>query len=239
MNIFFFLMVIPYLTFVIFILTTLLITIIREEKSCRNLLSTCILHFAEVVYTIIGPIIGFMRFDQFQPDIPFAKQDVLTIILLVITSSASFWLARLTSKTGNATIRIITSVGLLQGIVLCAITSIHFIPYLLNGLMFPALGFELLSPVIVFVLLCREFYFYNRMEFNLNELLPYRQELGFIPIPLKIFQLLIFQRCLVYGVLLVPVIVAQVLLAYGCGQDIDALVKAFTNSHGFTFSIHN
>jgi hypothetical protein len=228
-----------YSSFVITIFVTASATIIRGEKGCQYIFSTSLLLFAEIVYTIIGPIIGFMRYDQFQPDIPFAKHDVLIIILLVITSSASFWLAKLTNKCSNALVRIIISVGLLQGIVLCAVTSIHFLPFFGNGLMFPWLGFELLSPLIALILLSRELYFCNKMEFNLNELLPYRQELGFIPIPLKIVQLPIFQRLFVYGAMLIPVIIIQVLFAYGCGQNIDSLIKAFTHSHGFTFSMNN
>lgn len=233
------LIAVSYPVFLLFVIITATVTIIRGEKECRNIFSTGVLVFSEIIYTIVGPVIGFMRFDQFGSDIPFSKQHVFTVILFVITSSASFWFARLTAKTANPMIRIIASVGLLQGIILCAVTTIHFLPFIPDGLMFPALGFELLSPFIALILLSREFYFYNKMELDLNELLPYRQELGFIPIPLKLLQLPIFQRCIIYGILLVPVIIAQVLLAYGCGQDIDALIKAFTHSHGFIFSMRN
>ncbi|MGZ6519973.1 MAG: hypothetical protein ACXVED_20515 [Bacteroidia bacterium] len=228
-----------YSVFIIYILATALATIVRGKKEYRNPFSTLAILFSEVVFTIVGPIIGFMRFDQFQPDIPFAKQHVLTIILFVITSSGAFWLARFTEKTFNPLIRIIVSVGLLQGIILCAFTTIHFLPFIPNGLMFPTIGFELLSPLVAFVLLFRAFYFYNKLEFDLSELLPYRRELGFIPIPFKIFQLPIFQRCFVYAILLIPAVIVQVMLAYGCGQDIDALIKAFTHSYGFTFSTNN
>jgi hypothetical protein len=230
------LITLTYTVFVIYILATALITVVKGREECRNLFSTLAILFSEIVFTIVGPVIGFLRFDQFQPDIPFAKQHVLTIILLVISSSGAFWLARFTNKTANPLVRIIISVGLLQGIILCAFTTIHFLPFIPNGLMFPTIGFELLSPLVAFVLLFRAFYFYNKMELDLSELLPYREELGFIPIPLSIFQLPIFQRCFVYAVLLIPAVIAQVTLAYGCGQDIDALIKAFTHSHGFTFS---
>jgi uncharacterized protein DUF6688 len=231
--------IIGYLSFVIFCIVTPLITIGRKEKSCRNNFSGGLLIFSEIIYTIIGPIIGFIRFDEFRPDIPFSKQHVLIIILMVIVSSASFWLAKLTAKTLNPVVRIIISVGLLQGLVLCAVTTIHFLPFIPNGIMFPALGFELLSPLIAFVLLLREFYFYNRMEVDLDELLPYRKELGFVPLPLQIIQQPLSYRLLIYGGLLIPVVILQVLMAFGCGQDIDALIKAYTHSHGFIFSIRN
>ncbi|MBA3971446.1 MAG: hypothetical protein H0X46_04770 [Bacteroidetes bacterium] len=230
---------IGYLFFVIYCIATPLITLFRKEKACRSAFSGGALIFSEIIYTVIGPVIGFIRFDEFRPDIPFSKPHVLIIILMVITSSLSFWIAKLTVNTPNPVVRILISVGLLQGLVLCAITTIHFIPFIPNGIMFPVLGFELLSPLIAFVLLLREFYFFNRMEINLNELLPYRKELGFIPLPFQVMQLPGFTRALVYGALLVPFVALHVLLAYGCGQDIDALIKAFTHSHGFIFSLKN
>jgi hypothetical protein len=208
----------------------------NTEKRYRNNFTMIILVIAEVLYTIIGPIIGFIRFDEFGGDIPFAKQHVLTIILLVIASSASFWLARLAGKVHNPWIRIITSIGLLQGIVLCAFTAVHFIEFIPNGIIYPTLGFELLSPLIVLILLCRELYLYNAFQYNLEELLPYRQELGFIPLPLKIVTAPFFNRTVIYGALLIPLVIAQILFAYACGQDLDAIIKAFTHSHGFIFS---
>lgn len=232
-------MIIGYLFFVVFCIITPLITIFRKEKACRHAFSRYVLFFSEIIYTIIGPIIGFMRFDKFGPDIPFAKHHVLIIILLVITSSGAFWLAKLTEKTKNPYVRILISAGLLQGLLLCGITTIHFIPYIPNGIMFPVLGFELLSPLVAFVFLFREFYFYNRVETDLDELLPYRKELGFVPLPFKILHQPIFKRLMIYSVLLIPAIVLQMLFAYGCGQDIDALIKAYTHSQGFIFSIRN
>ena len=231
--------IIGYLFFAAFSFITPIVTMARGEKDCKHKFSAAVLFFSEIVYTIIGPVIGFMRFDQFGADIPFAKQHVLVIILLVISSSASFWFAKLTTGTTNPFIRIIVSIGMLQGIILCAVTTIHFLPFMPNGIVFPTMGFELLSPLIAFIMLLREFYFYNRTELNLTELLPYREELGFVPIPFKILQLSLFNRCLVYGAFLIPVVTVHVLFAYGCGQDIDSLVKAFTHSHGFIFSMHN
>lgn len=233
-----FLMVIAgYLVFVIFVITTLLMIFFRSEKRCRNLFSEAVIIFAEILFTIIGPIIGFIRFDEFGPDIPFAKEHVLVVILLVISSSAFYWIARFTNRVTNPLVRIMVSVGLLQGIVLCFFTSIHFIAYFPMGLIYPTLGFELLSPLVALLLLSREFYFYNKTEFNYDEHLPYRKELGFVPIPLKIMQFSFFTRLLIFGTLMIPMVIIQVAFAYGLGQDIDALIKAFTHSHGFIFSM--
>lgn len=225
-----------YVAYGIFFLITLFKTIKSGERRPQDAFSDLMMVGTEVVYTIIGPIIGFMRFDAFGPEIPFAKQHVLIIILLVIVGSLSFWIARFTSKASNPIIRILVSVGLLQGIVLCFITSIHFLTFIPLGIIYPIYGFELLSPVFALFLLIREFYFYNKTEFNYDDALPYRQELGFVPIPFKIIQAPVFTRIVIYGAMLIPLVVVQMLFAYGCGQDIDSIVKAFTHSVGFVFS---
>ncbi|CAN5460891.1 hypothetical protein BH10BAC1_BH10BAC1_09560 [soil metagenome] len=228
--------VLVYVIFGLFFLMTYFLTLRNGERKCRNSVSEFIMVFTEVIYTIIGPIIGFLRYDAYGPETPFAKQHVLTVILFVIVSSLSFWIARITSKTANPILRIIVSVGLLQGIVLCFITTIHFLAFIPLGIIYPILGFELLSPVFALLLLSRELYFYNKAVFNYDDAMPYRQELGFTPIPVKIIQAPFIPRMTIYGVLLIILIIFQMFLAFGCGQDIAAIVKAFTHSRGFIFS---
>lgn len=235
MEIFFFFAIL-YLAYGLFFLITLMLSIKRGGRKPINSFSEIMMVITEVIFTIIGPIIGFMRFDEYGPEIPFAKQHVLTVILFVIVASLSFWIARFTSKTANPFLRVLVSVGILQGIIFCAITSIHFITFIPLGIIYPFMGFELLSPVFALFLLIREFYFYNKTEFNYDDALPYRQELGFVPIPFKIIQAPVFTRIVIYGAMLIPLVVVQMLFAYGCGQDIDSIVKAFTHSVGFVFS---
>jgi hypothetical protein len=235
----FFLLGFPYIAFVLFAIITIIMTLSRGEKNVRSRFSAGLLIFSEVLFTIIGPAIGFYRFDEFQPEIPFAKQHVLSIILLVLVSASSFWIARFVQKTNNAIVRIVLSVGLLQGIVLCFITSIHFLAFLPLGIIFPFAGFELLSPVVAFFILLREFYFLNKVELDLPELLPYRAELGFIPLPYQILKQPLSKRLLVYGLLMILLLLVEVLLAFGVGQDIDSILKAFTHSVGFIFSHSN
>lgn len=235
MEIFFFFAIL-YLAYGLFFLITLMLSIKRGGRKPINSFSEIMMVITEVIFTIIGTIIGFMRFDEYGPEIPFAKQHVLTVILFVIVASLSFWIARFTSKTANPFLRVLVSVGILQGIIFCAITSIHFITFIPLGIIYPFMGFELLSPVFALFLLIREFYFYNKTEFNYDDALPYRQELGFVPIPFKIIQAPVFTRIVIYGAMLIPLVVVQMLFAYGCGQDIDSIVKAFTHSVGFVFS---
>ena len=232
----FFMFGILYAAYGIFFLITLFKTIKSGERRPKDSFSKLMITFTEVVYTVVGPAIGFMRFDSFGHETPFAKQHVLTVILFVIIGSASFWLARFSSKISNPIFRILVSVGLLQGIVICLFTSIHFLTFIPLGLIYPIYGFELLSPVFALFLLIREFLFFNKTEFNYDDALPYRQELGFVAIPVQIIQAQIYTRLVIYGALLIPLISIQILLAFGCGQEIDAIVKAFTHSVGFVFS---
>ena len=122
----FLLFAIIYAVYTLFFLTIFSITLWRGERNSKTSFSQIVMLISEIVYTIIGPIIGFARFDEYGPEIPFAKEHILIIILLVIVSSASFWLARLTKKSENPILRILLSVGMLQGIVLCFVTTIHF-----------------------------------------------------------------------------------------------------------------
>ncbi|MBL0329440.1 MAG: hypothetical protein IPP64_08505 [Bacteroidetes bacterium] len=225
-----------YAFFMVFFLVFFFIGISKNDQQTKSKFSTAVLLFSEIIYTIIGPIIGFARFDMYGPEIPFAKNHVLIIILLVIVASASFWVARLYSKTENPILRIIVSAGMLQGILLCAITTIHFLEFIPLGMMYPFMGFELLSPLFALLILSREFYVYNKKEFDLEDALPYRQEFGMIPIPLKILQTPFLQRIVIYLILLLPFVFLQMLLTFGCGQELDAILKAFTDSVGFVFS---
>lgn len=236
MGIFFFCAIL-YLVYGLFFLITFIRTIRVGEKNPENSFLEVLMVFSEVIFTIIGPIIGFMRFDEYGPEIPFAKQHVLTVILFVIVASLSYWIARFTSKTANPVLRILISVGMLQGIILCAVTTVHFLTFIPLGIIYPFMGFELLSPVFALFLLIREFYFYNNVKFNYDDALPYREELGFIPLPIKLIQAPFFTRLTIYGFMLLPLIIIQMLLAYGCGQDIDAIIKAYTHSVGFVFSM--
>jgi hypothetical protein len=231
--------VLGYIFFLLFAAITAFINIGRGEKQSRNLFSKALVFIAEIAFTIIGPIIGFMRYDAYQPEIPFSKHHVLTVIILVFFASLSFWIARLSAGNTKPLTRIILSVGMLQGILLCAICSVHFMNYYSNGLAFPFLGFELLSPPMAVILLLREFYFFNRERYELDEALPYRKELGFMPLSHRLLEKTFFQRLPVYAAFLLPFIAAQLVLAYGFGQAPDALIKAFTHSQGFFFSSIN
>jgi len=227
---------IAYVIYALYFLVTYIITLVHREERCRNSFSERIMVFSEIVYTVIGPIIGFARFDEYGSSTPFEKQHVLSIIILVMVSSTCYWIARFTSRSEHPVLRIIVSIGLLQGIVLCFVSTIHFISFIPLGLVYPIIGFELLSPFFAMLLLLRKFYFYNEVQIKFQDPVPNRSQLGVVPLAFKIYVAPFFYRILIYCCLLIPVIAAQVFIAYGCGQDIDAIIKAFTHSRGFIFS---
>ncbi|MCW3102023.1 MAG: hypothetical protein JWO09_463 [Bacteroidetes bacterium] len=235
--IFFFLLLlgIPYILYILYVIVTAIRTMKRNDNQLSGYGQASMLT-ADFVFTLIAPAIGFCRFDAYGFDMPFSKRHVISIILLVMVSSASFWCARLTSGTRNPFLRILFSVGMLQGIILCFACSIHFLNYFVLGIVFPFQGFELLCPLVAFFLLLREFYFYNQTAAVPAELLPYREELGFIPLPLQVVQLPLLPRLAVYSALLAIAVALQVALLYSLGQDADSIIKAFRESSGFIFS---
>lgn len=229
---------IAYAIIVLTIVVMTLLSIVKGIKKSKTLFAEFFLYFSEVIFTVIAPIIGFMRFDKYQPQIPFSKQHVLSIILLVFVASVSFWSARAVQNTKNPIIKIALSVGMLQGMIICFITTIHFIPFIPLGLTFPTAGFEILSPVVAFFLLLREFYFFNRLPVETNETIPYRTELGFTPLSYQILNFSFTKKLLVYFILFTVLILLQVILASPFGQDFDSILKAYTHSVGFIFSTH-
>jgi|GEM_PF-3090772 len=226
---------IPYVVYILYVIVTAIRTINRNDKNKLSEYGKAILLTSDFIFTLIAPVIGFCRYDSYGPNMPFSKRHVISIILLVIVSSASFWGARLTSGTRIPYLRILFSVGMLQGLILCFACTIHFLNYFALGIIFPLAGFELLCPLVAFFLLLREFYFYNKAAVP-AELLPYREELGLLPVPLQVIQLPALPRLAVYMGLLAIAVALQVAFLYSLGQDADSIIKAFRESSGFIFS---
>lgn len=227
-----------YLIYVITLIVLSIISMRRDSRRFSGSFSGILYLLSEILFTIIAPAIGFIRYDEFGAEIPFATRHVPVIILITIVSSASFWIARFSAGTVIPLLRIIISAGLLQGMIFCVFTSIHFIPFLPLGIIYPMFGFELLAPLIAFFMLLREFTFYNRVRLDLSELLPYRAELGFIPLAHQAWRLPLTKRMTLYTALVIMFLASQSLFVYLLGADIDSLVKAYSHSHGFIFSTH-
>lgn len=200
-----------------------------EESPFRLLVS-------DIIHTVIAPIIGFLRYDEYGSDIPFAQEHVLTVIILVFFSSVSFWLSRFTRTINTPIQNTLLSIGILQGMILCLIMTIHFLDFIPNGLALPMFGFELLSPLIAFFLLLKEFYFVNRSIKKIPETGLIYLKIGSMKISYEIINKLLYYRIFLYPILLVTLILFEIGIACLLGQDFDAIMKAFTESKGFIFS---
>ena len=202
----------------------------RSEESPYRLL------FTDIIHTVVGPIIGFIRYDEYGPEIPFSKEHVFTIIVLVFVSSVSFWLSRLTRKINTPVQNMLLSIGIFQGMIVCLITTIHFFNFLPSGLAFPMFGFELLTPLIAFFLLLKEFYFVNRYISSIPQTGLIYLKIGRAKISYEVINKLLYYRGFLYPVMAVILIIIEIAIACFFGQDFDSIIKAFTESKGFIFS---
>jgi len=192
--------------------------------------------FAELIFTIIGPIIGFLRYDEYGPDIPFSPKHVISIVVIVIVSSMSLWISRLFFNRCSQFQKYILSIGILQGMVLCIITSIHFIPRLGDGLVFPIFGFEMMSPVIAFFLLLKEFIRITKETVEIKEPITYHEKFMNQNLMQFTTRHILNHRALFYPILLMIFIIIQIYISQIFGQKVDSIIRAFTESIGFIFS---
>ena len=123
------------------------------------------------------------------------------------------------------------------GILLCFFTTIHFGAYNLNGIAFPLLGFELLSPfVCIFILLKQLVLLFADPELMQAE----ENEISSLDMPVKESTRVlrrhtgrnIFNSLAPAILLLILFIGLDALIGFGY----DSIFKAYTDSVGFIFS---
>lgn len=217
------LLAIPFVFFFIYTLSFSIITVIRDYKKSKKSTSRDKLILGEILFIIIGTPLGFYRCDEFGSDIPFAKEHMPTIIFISIVSIVCFFITRYSKKKYVGFEKTILNVGLLQGILICLITSVHFALYLPLGIAFPIFGYELATPIISLFLLLNQLYFFNKK----NEIHDKEQKTDLIK--KTSFHLLIF--CLL--------VFFEITIATSLGQENDSIIKAYTESEGFLFSKNN
>ena len=172
-----------------------------------------------VLFTVISPALGFWRYDDFRPAIPFSPSHVAAVELMVTISAVSYWISRFAKREIPALVNWIVRAGLLQGILLCLVITVHFGPdYLLKGIAWPTLGFELDAPPFAALLLLYE------LVCNIRAVEP-RESSS----PISQW------RFLLWGLLPVLFIVEQALLL-PFGYSWNSFLLAFTHSRDFTFS---
>ncbi len=174
------------------------------------------------LFTSFAPFIGFMRFDAFVPEIPFSKHHVLAIVLLVLVSATCYWVSKFFKKQLSPFVNLLLRAGLIQGIILDFIVTIHFLNYMVAGIMFPMFGFELLAPPIAMLFLLYELHCNFRTPKQTPDPI-LNDENGIV---------------LQFGVVLALIIIQQLLLL-PMGFKWNSLMLAFTQSKGFVFSMNS
>jgi hypothetical protein len=178
--------------------------------------------FWGIVFTSLAPLIGFIRFDDFGSNIPFSKSHVGIIELLVIVSAVCYWVSKFFKRKLSPLVNFLLRAGLIQGIILDAIVTIHFTNYMPSGMLFPLFGFELLAPPIAMLFIIYELQCNSRVT-QQNTALLFSTEKKFL---------------LQAGIVIALIFVEQAMLL-PAGSQWDSLVRAFTESRGFIFSNGN
>jgi hypothetical protein len=175
-----------------------------------------------ILFTSFAPLIGFMRFDAFGPEMPFSKQHVLIIELLVLVSAVCYWISKFYKKKLSPAVTILVRAGLIQGIILDAVVTIHFTNYFGAGIMFPMFGFELLAPPIAMLFLIYELQC-NFKSTQQNASLLFSEDI----------------KLLLHAGAVIALIVVEQAILLPAGSQWDSLVSAFTESKGFVFSANS
>lgn len=206
------------------IIWTIVVLILNWVKSANNNYhenpKSVMLTIFGIIFTSLGPLLGFMRYDGFREiGIPFDPKHVFAIELLVFISGISYWLSRFCKYDFPPAVNYFLRAALLQGIILDLFVSIHFIPFYPYGIFFAPLGFELLAPPIAMTFLLYEL----RCNIGASK---YNNSLH-LPVQKKIA----FQSLALGGLVL-----AQIIFLLPLGFEWNSLILSFTKSHGFIFS---
>lgn len=232
MEIFLF-MAAPFLILLIYTFFSAIYIFLKDFNNPNHVISRKRLIISEFVFIYIGPLIGFSRYDDHDPEMPFAQEHVLSIVLISAVSIFCYFLSRIFENKLSLIQKGILSVGILQGIILCFFTSIHFIYYLPQGIFFPFFGFELATPYIGFLLLSIQFYFLNKKNstHTINEIKKLKSP--YFP---QLKKLLIIYRFQIYPLLLGILLALEIIVLLFLGEEVDGILKAFYLSNGFFFS---
>jgi hypothetical protein len=212
----------PAIFYALLLSATVIVLVLSWNKSIRNEFrenpSAWITVFA-ILFTTLGPLMGFWRYNKFGADCPFDPKHVFAIEIIVIVSAMCYWFSRFFKKEFPPFINGILRAGLIQGIILDFFVTIHFGTYMIRGLVFPLFGFELLAPPMALLFLLYELH----CNIGAGKL----RNVSLIAVGKNV--------ALQCGVLFVMVFAEQAILL-PVGFEWNSLVLAFTRSHGFIFS---
>jgi len=76
--------------------------------------------------------------------------------MIVIVTALCYWLSRIAKERFSPFVNLLIRAALIQGIILDLIVTIHFANYLIMGIIWPTMGFELLAPPLAMLFLIYE-----------------------------------------------------------------------------------
>ncbi|MDX1798987.1 MAG: hypothetical protein R3255_10095 [Candidatus Lokiarchaeia archaeon] len=184
----------------------------------------------ELLFMIIGPPLGFYRFNKFGYDAPFKDEIAWILIVLVYIVIISYWLSKYSRINRLYQLNIVSFFPLILGLIITFVTAIHFIPYMILGLMFPILGYELFSPLICLILLLREIRLSNQFQTE--------NQIGFSSQYQRFVQLSQVNKVIIGIVFSVAFLLIYQFILSALGYPFSTLTDIYTQTHGFTFSLN-
>jgi hypothetical protein len=212
-------MIILLLVYPLVLLWTLYVILHSWKKSAnehyRSDPRSVMLTVFGLLFTVVGPLIGFSRYDHYRElGIPFSPQHVFAVEFVAITGALSYWASRFYKREMPWLLRYLVLGGMLQGLLLCFVTSIHFAGFYGYGIAWAPLGFELFSPPVAFLFLLYELVCLLRPE---------QERSAAVMTPAR------------WGLPLILVVAGQALLL-PFGFSWNSLYLAFVQSENFIFS---
>lgn len=196
-----------------------------------------IIAIIEIIITVVAPIVGLIKNSTISSgEIPFAKEHQLILILLIAIAVSSFWLSKFLKGKLSPMLDALLPIGMLMGIILALVMTIHFGPYVIIAMLIPAGGFEIVATFLVLLAFIRELYL-NHIYFK-TIYLPARIEDDFANH--RLFRVFLqskflnkFPLLFFFSFVIIAIVQAIVILF---GQAPDALIRVFYESCGFVLS---
>lgn len=203
---------------------------LRQERIIRK--TDIRILITTILFSLLAPISGFLRYDAYLDDFPFSDAHILTLIFLVVVAVICFWSSKLFKNHLSPILNVLVLIGILQGIILNILLMLHFGFYMILGAIFPFFGYELVAPLVNVFLLLAELY-QNHLSFIEKY---QKKELASNNLVIRFLQWTLFPKSFVLFILFFPFYAIQQIILILFGQAPDAIVRVFVETCGFTFS---
>lgn len=231
-SLFFFL--IPFGVLVLYALIQTVRSISLSFKLQEEMPLNGLMIFLEISFTVIAPLLGFWRYDDFGPERPFAAQQLFTLQFITWASVIAYWTSRFAKHHLPNYANMLLMALIFQGFILNLVLIAHFGSWVMMGFIFPMLGFELVAPYLNLLFLGRELYNNHLHSKSANFLKIKHTTAGKVE---KILAISSFpQKIALAFVGFLMFLSVEVGISMVFNQKPTALIEVFTNSIGFTFS---